>query len=204
VIRLRVLAPCLLASATAISRLAVAADSPVAPLWEWWTDAGIEYYKVMNYECARKAFVEAHAAHDNAATTLRLALAELFSGHAQDAAEDFRRFLRAPGADERKRQIVREKFLPQSEQRVAHLNVEGPVGFEIVVDGGGQGIAPRQERVDVLPGAHEVLVRACGWSELRHVDVEADEVVTVHFEDPRIPPCTDVAVGGVAQIASPT
>lgn len=180
------------------------ADEPLSA--SEWVQAGIEDFKHNEYEAARVAFGQAYALDPSASTLLSLALAELQSDHPVEAIHHLRAYVKDPGAEPAKIEVVRSKWIPRAEKQTARLTIEAPVGAEVLVDGSDHGTAPLAEAVDIGVGLHDVTARLGSWSRSMHVILSAGEALHVQFQaeeavPPPAPPATPVAVPAVAALS---
>jgi tetratricopeptide (TPR) repeat protein len=148
-------------------------------------------YRARDYEGARQAFAHAYELDPSAGTLFDLALAELQSGRPTDSARHLRSYLARADAQADKADAIRTRWLPQAQARVAHVQVQGPAGVEIVVDGQHFGVTPTDE-MELDGGQHSILTRKEQWSQEVTVIVRAGDSISMHIDVPE-PPATLVA-----------
>ena len=149
-----------------------------------------ECFLHQDYECARTALAQAYERSPQAATLLKLGLAELQADHPLEAAAHLREYLRHDEEPADKLDAVRAKWLPRAEARTARLDVVAPAGAEVLLDGVVQGRAPMASIV-IRDGAHDVTARQGTVIEAQHVVARGGELVELHFQrvaDPPPPP----------------
>ena len=168
-----------LVAAGLLSRPSMADDHPSSAAE--WVRLGVQEYKRSDYESARVAFAHAYDVEPAASTLISLALAELQCGHAVEAVRHMRAYVRNPGADPVKVEMVRTKWLPRAEEQTSRLVVEAPAGAEVLVDGQSEGTAPLADPVDLSVGEHEVVARLGSWSRSMHVTTTVGQT-SLHFE----------------------
>src|SRR5258708_25951133 len=129
---------------------------------------GTEFFLRRDYEAARVALRQAYAQEPTAETLLRLALAELHSGHPVESAGHLREYLTHDEEPGDRLEAVRTKWLPRAEARTARLNVLAPAGAQVLVDGAVQGQGPVASLL-VSEGPHDVRAQQATVLETKHI-----------------------------------
>jgi hypothetical protein len=155
-------------------------------------EAGTACFLREDYECARGAFGRAYVGDRGPAEiALKLALAELQTGHPVETVDHLQAFLAHAEEPETKREAVRAKWLPRAEAQIARLNVTAPAGAELQVDGVAQGRGPALS-VPIAAGDHEVTCVLGTMVETQPIAAGGGELVEVHFQ--RVPDAVAIPV----------
>ena len=158
-------------------------------------------YRARDYEGARQAFAHAYELEPSAGTLFDLALAELQSGRPADSARHLRSYLVRSDAQADKADAIRTRWLPQAQARVAHVQVQGPAGVEILVDGRRRGVTPTDD-LELDGGQHSIVTRKEQWSQEVTVIVRAGDSVSMRIDVPE-PPAA-VLAGPMQQVVEST
>jgi hypothetical protein len=138
---------------------------------------GAEAYARRDYRAAAVAFEGAQAALPAGATIYNAALAWLAAGEPVRAGNDFAAALTLGGLSDAQ-SIDASQRLEAIDKDVGHIDVAGPAGSHVAVDGLSDTAVPA--RIRTLPGDHYVtLTRSDGTSETRrtHVGHGASDLV---------------------------
>jgi hypothetical protein len=131
------------------------------------------------WEQARLLFVQAYAVHPTSVLLWDLALTELKSSHAVEAAQHFQRYKKHPSAEPEKLAAL-PKYLDRAYAQSARIKVDAPATATVAVDGSRSDWSPDEPLV-VPPGEHTLSIRVGDHSHEKHVEARAGEETTVAF-----------------------
>lgn len=157
------------------------AEDPVATEARKRFLEGVKLYDAKKYEQARVSFAQAYALKKHPAVLLNLAQAELNSGHALDAAQHFKDYLKEVPKDDAKRGEA-ERGLSDARTKLGRIQVSVDLGdADVLIDGAKVGASPLGEPVDVAPGAHTVEVKKGDQSDKKSVTAGEGKTVMADF-----------------------
>jgi hypothetical protein len=116
---------------------------------------GVDFYDKGQFENARLAFLQAYALKKHPAVLLNLAQSSAKSGHALEAANYFKQYLRESTTATPEQRRDAESGLAEARQKIGRIEVVAPAGTEVSLDDKEKlGTAPFSEPFDVEPGPH--------------------------------------------------
>ncbi|MCS6799245.1 MAG: hypothetical protein NZ898_12085 [Myxococcota bacterium] len=122
-------------------------------------EAGVAAFARADYQAALEAFERAYRTQPHPAVLVNIANCHLNLERPMDAAVYFERYLREAGTVEPARRAEIEAALGRARAAIATIDVRGPAGIEVVVDGEPSGRTPLRRPVEVNPGSHVVELR---------------------------------------------
>jgi hypothetical protein len=199
------LLPFLLAGATCLAtsaaRAAAPSDANVAQASALFKE-GNRLFQAGEYEGARGKFASAYGLVKSDGILWNLALAEAKSGHAADALNHLRAYVKGGKARPQDVQEAQSKWIPQMEAEAGELQIDGAEGARVTVDGGEVvGVLPLGGVYAVMPGHHRIEGHAGADVTSREVDVAGGQTVAVHLvaQAASVPPAvTPAAAPGAA------
>jgi hypothetical protein len=143
-------------------------------------EEGLARVRADNLAGALVSFQQAYAVMHKPAVVWNLALTEEKTGRPVDALGHFREYLRvAPAVDPDRARA--QKHIDGLLAATGHIDVAGPVGAAITVDGTqAVGATPLAEAIDVTPGHHEVEARL--GTVVKTVGIDALAGQTMHAD----------------------
>jgi hypothetical protein len=165
------------------------ADSPQAIAMDRFKQ-GAEAYARKDYRAAAIAFESAQAAIPAGATIYNAALAWVAASEPLRAGNDFAAALELGGLSAAQ-SVDAFQRLEAIDKELGHLEVVGPTGSRIAVDGAGE--MPVPARVRVLAAEHYISVtRPDGTTDTRRVRVARGASARVDFAPTAAPPAPEV------------
>jgi hypothetical protein len=167
---------------------------------------GSESFLRQDYEGARASLQRAYELNAKPDTILKLAIAELQSGHPVEAVAHLREYLTHTEEPQAKLEQVRTKWLPRAEAATARLDVFASAGSQVLVDGVVQerAVFSTLDEVNTVKptvsivlaaGEHDVAARQGTVIESKHVVARGGELVELHFQ--RVPDAPQPALAAI-------
>ncbi len=159
---------------------------------------GVALYKAGKYEEARVKFKAAYGLKKRPSIILNLANAEMQTKRPVDAAAHYREVLGMADAKPDDKEDAKNG-LAEVRKQLGVIMVDAPAGSAVTVDGEAKGTTPIEGGIEVLPGAHTVVVKVAGKDITEKVSPNAGGSVTVKANkaaDPVTPPPPPPPTGG--------
>ncbi len=132
-----------------------------------------------DFEGARQSFLQAYALNPEPKFLWDLALSETKSGHALDALQHFKKYLRLPAATAAD-QANAKPFLADLEGKTGHLVIDAAKGTSLSLDGSSIE-RDADGSVDVLPGKHHVEGKLLDKVEAADIEAAAGAKTSVRL-----------------------
>lgn len=134
---------------------ALAQDDPATIAARARFKEGVDAYDKGQFEAARLSFQQAYAIKKHPAVLLNLAQSSLKSGHALDAAQFFKQYIKEVPTATTQQRADAEKGLEEARKQLGRIEIVAPSGTEITLDDNNRiGSTPFPEPIDVEPGPH--------------------------------------------------
>jgi hypothetical protein len=157
-------------------------------------EEGVARLRANNLSGALLSFQQAYAVAHNPVVVWNLALTEEKTSRALDALEHFKEYLRVTPISDPDR-VKAQNHIDELNAATGHIDVEAPAGAAITLDGTlPLGAAPLPDRVDVLPGHHDLEARFGTVVKTAGVDALAGRITRADFS----------ALEGTASTAGPS
>lgn len=166
-------------------------------------EEGVALYKTGKYEEARVKFKAAYGLKKRPSIIINLANAEMQTKRPLDAAAHYREVLGMADAKPDDKEDAKNG-LNEVRKQLAVIQIDAPAGSTVTVDGEAKGTTPIEGGIEVLPGAHTVVVKVAGKDITEKVSPNAGGSITVKANKaaepvtppPVTPPPTGTGGGG--------
>jgi tetratricopeptide (TPR) repeat protein len=161
-------------------------------------DEGVALYKTGKYEEARVKFKAAYGLKKRPSIIINLANAEMQTKRPLDAAAHYREVLGMADAKPDDKEDAKNG-LAEVRKQLAVIQIDAPAGSAVTIDGEAKGTTPIEGGIEVLPGAHTVVVKVAGKDITEKVSPNAGGSITVKANkaaEPVTPPPVTPPTGG--------
>lgn len=138
---------------------------------------GVKLYKAAKYEEARVKFKAAYGLKKRPSIVLNLANAEMQTKRPLDAIAHFKEVLAMPDAKQDDKDEAKAG-LAEARKQVGVVMIDAPTGSQVTVDGEARSV-PVDGAIELLPGAHTIVLKAGGKEIVKKVDLTPGMTVEV-------------------------
>jgi hypothetical protein len=152
-------------------------------------DAGVQHFQDGRFREALDEFRDAYRIRPHPSVLVNVANCYMELRRPVDAAMMFERYLREAGDIDTERRAELERALGQARAAIATIDVQGPPGTVVFVDGDSIGRVPLRRPVEVNPGPHVIDLRHPNGSvRQERVELATGQAVTVDVTSAETPP----------------